>query len=88
MICAPRACLPACLPACLQSGRIKGEQKKALRALIERYELPVTLTPHQVRPLISSTGCAPLQSYLAVPLAPRPAPAFLVPLTLSEAPQR
>lgn len=32
---------------CLQNGRIKGEQKKALRAVIERYELPVTLTPHQ-----------------------------------------
>lgn len=31
----------------VQNGRIKGEQKKALRAVIERYELPVTLTPHQ-----------------------------------------
>lgn len=30
-----------------QNGRIKGEQKKALRNVIERYELPVTLTPHQ-----------------------------------------
>ncbi|GIL79238.1 hypothetical protein Vretifemale_8625 [Volvox reticuliferus] len=31
----------------IQNGRIKGEQKKALRAVIEKFELPVTLTPHQ-----------------------------------------
>lgn len=31
----------------VQNGRIKGEGKKALRQLIEKYELPVTLTPHQ-----------------------------------------
>ena len=27
--------------------RIKGDAKKALRAVIEKYKLPVTLTPHQ-----------------------------------------
>ncbi|KXZ50217.1 hypothetical protein GPECTOR_17g854 [Gonium pectorale] len=31
----------------VQNGRIKGDQKKALRAVIERFNLPVTLTPHQ-----------------------------------------
>jgi sulfite reductase (ferredoxin) len=31
----------------LQNGRLKGSAKKALRAVIERYELPVTLTPSQ-----------------------------------------
>ncbi len=31
----------------VQNGRIKGDMKKALRAIIERYELPVTLTPNQ-----------------------------------------
>ena len=31
----------------VQSGRIKGEVKKALRTLIERYELPVSLTGQQ-----------------------------------------
>lgn len=31
----------------VQNGRIKGDMKKALRAVIERYELPVTLTPNQ-----------------------------------------
>ena len=31
----------------VQNGRLKGEAKRALRAVIERYELPVTLTPHQ-----------------------------------------
>ncbi|GIL61196.1 hypothetical protein Vafri_15584 [Volvox africanus] len=31
----------------IQNGRIKGEQKKVLRAVIEKFELPVTLTPHQ-----------------------------------------
>lgn len=35
------------LNSCMQNGRIKGEQKKALRAVIEKFELPVTLTPHQ-----------------------------------------
>eukprot|EP00198_Chlamydomonas_reinhardtii_P009967 XP_001699304.1 ferredoxin-sulfite reductase [Chlamydomonas reinhardtii] len=31
----------------VQNGRIKGEAKRALRAAIERYSLPVVLTPHQ-----------------------------------------
>lgn len=31
----------------VQNGRLKGDAKKALRAVIEKYELPVTLTPHQ-----------------------------------------
>lgn len=31
----------------IQNGRIQGEAKKALRAIIEKYEIPVTLTPHQ-----------------------------------------
>ncbi|KAG2492809.1 hypothetical protein HYH03_008969 [Edaphochlamys debaryana] len=31
----------------VQNGRVKGEAKKALRAVIERFGLPVTLTPHQ-----------------------------------------
>ena len=31
----------------VQSGRVQGENKKALRTLIERYELPVTLTGQQ-----------------------------------------
>ena len=31
----------------VQSGRIKGEIKKALRTLIERYELPVTISANQ-----------------------------------------
>ena len=31
----------------VQSGRVQGEQKKALRRLIERYELPITLTAQQ-----------------------------------------
>ncbi len=30
-----------------QNGRIKGDVKKALRTVIERYELPVTLTANQ-----------------------------------------
>lgn len=33
--------------ACPQNGRVKGEPKKALRNVIERYELPVTITPNQ-----------------------------------------
>jgi sulfite reductase (ferredoxin) len=32
---------------CLQNGRLKGDAKKALRGVIERYELPVTLTANQ-----------------------------------------
>ncbi len=35
-----------CLPA-PQNGRIKGDAKRALRGVIERYELPVTLTANQ-----------------------------------------
>mmetsp|Transcript_3426 Transcript_3426/g.11212 ORF Transcript_3426/g.11212 Transcript_3426/m.11212 type:complete len:360 (+) Transcript_3426:3-1082(+) len=31
----------------VQNGRLKGEAKKALRTVIERYELPVSLTPNQ-----------------------------------------
>jgi sulfite reductase (ferredoxin) len=31
----------------LQNGRLKGDAKKALRGVIERYELPVTLTANQ-----------------------------------------
>lgn len=31
----------------VQNGRIKGEAKKALRKVIERYEIPVVLTPNQ-----------------------------------------
>ncbi|KAG2498567.1 hypothetical protein HYH03_003318 [Edaphochlamys debaryana] len=31
----------------VQNGRLKGEVKKALRAVIEKFALPVTLTPHQ-----------------------------------------
>ena len=31
----------------VQSGRLKGETKKALRTVIERYELPVRITPNQ-----------------------------------------
>ncbi|KAK9842398.1 hypothetical protein WJX84_005131 [Apatococcus fuscideae] len=31
----------------VQSGRLKGEMKQALRRIIERYELPVRLTPEQ-----------------------------------------
>jgi sulfite reductase (ferredoxin) len=31
----------------VQNGRIKGEAKRALRAVIERYELPVIITPNQ-----------------------------------------
>lgn len=31
----------------VQNGRIKGDAKRALRTVIERYELPVTLTPNQ-----------------------------------------
>ncbi|KAG2437726.1 hypothetical protein HYH02_011103 [Chlamydomonas schloesseri] len=31
----------------VQNGRIKGEAKKALRAVIEKFNLPVVLTPHQ-----------------------------------------
>ncbi|KAI3423846.1 hypothetical protein D9Q98_009681 [Chlorella vulgaris] len=31
----------------VQNGRVKGEAKKALRNVIERYELPVTITPNQ-----------------------------------------
>lgn len=31
----------------VQSGRLKGEMKTALRRIIERYELPVRLTPEQ-----------------------------------------
>ncbi|KAG2431977.1 hypothetical protein HYH02_013193 [Chlamydomonas schloesseri] len=31
----------------VQNGRIKGEAKKALRAVIEKFNLPVILTPHQ-----------------------------------------
>ncbi|KAL4421460.1 hypothetical protein ABPG75_010751 [Micractinium tetrahymenae] len=31
----------------IQNGRVKGEAKKALRNVIERYELPVAITPNQ-----------------------------------------
>jgi sulfite reductase (ferredoxin) len=31
----------------MQNGRVKGEAKKALRNVIERYELPVVITPNQ-----------------------------------------
>lgn len=31
----------------VQNGRIKGEAKKVLRTIVERYELPVIITPHQ-----------------------------------------
>lgn len=31
----------------VQNGRVKGEAKKALRNVIERYELPVSITPNQ-----------------------------------------
>ena len=31
----------------LQNGRIKGEAKKALRAVIEKYGIPVTITANQ-----------------------------------------
>lgn len=31
----------------IQNGRIKGEAKRALRNVIERYEIPVTITPNQ-----------------------------------------
>lgn len=31
----------------VQNGRIKGEAKKALRAVIEKYGIPVTITPNQ-----------------------------------------
>lgn len=31
----------------VQNGRIKGEAKKALRSVIEKFGIPVTLTPHQ-----------------------------------------
>lgn len=31
----------------VQNGRIKGDAKKALRQVIERYELPVIITPNQ-----------------------------------------
>ena len=31
----------------VQNGRLKGDMKKALRTVIERYELPVRLTPNQ-----------------------------------------
>jgi len=33
--------------ACAQNGRIKGEAKKALRAVIEKYGIPVTITANQ-----------------------------------------
>ncbi len=31
----------------VQNGRLKGEAKKALRTVIERYELPVIITANQ-----------------------------------------
>ena len=31
----------------VQNGRLKGEAKRALRTIIERYELPVIITPNQ-----------------------------------------
>ena len=31
----------------IQNGRLKGDMKKALRRVIERYELPVRITPNQ-----------------------------------------
>ena len=31
----------------VQNGRIKGEAKKALRAVIEKYGIPVTITANQ-----------------------------------------
>lgn len=38
---------PDPFPAGLQNGRLKGDAKKALRNVIERYELPVTLSANQ-----------------------------------------
>jgi sulfite reductase (ferredoxin) len=32
---------------CTQNGRIKGDGKKALRAVIEQYGIPVTLSANQ-----------------------------------------
>ena len=34
-------------PDLSQNGRIKGEAKKALRAVIEKYGIPVTITANQ-----------------------------------------
>ena len=31
----------------LQNGRVKGEAKKSLRQVIEKYGIPVTITPNQ-----------------------------------------
>jgi sulfite reductase (ferredoxin) len=31
----------------MQNGRVKGEAKKALRAVIEKYSIPVTITANQ-----------------------------------------
>ena len=32
-----------------QNGRLMGEKKKAVRAVLEKYGIPVTITAHQVR---------------------------------------
>lgn len=39
----------SCLYACVavQNGRVKGDGKKALRAVIEKYNIPVTITANQ-----------------------------------------
>lgn len=45
----PLMAAPAVLTAAasLQNGRIKGDAKKALRAVIEQYGIPVTLSANQ-----------------------------------------
>lgn len=61
----------------VQNGRVKGEGKKALRRVIERYELPVIITPHQnlilteieeawkqdVEDTLSKAGLLPVSQY-------------------------
>lgn len=37
----------------VQNGRLKGEMKKALRALIQQYNIPVSITANQ-----NLVGCA------------------------------
>lgn len=41
----------------LQNGRIKGDQKKAIRAVLEKYGMPLTLTMNQVSALLHCCHC-------------------------------
>lgn len=56
----------------LQNGRIKGDQKKAIRAVLEKYGMPLTLTMNQVSALLHCCHCYRIPPPPVLPLLPHP----------------